>query len=187
MPLHPAVVHVPLGLAMVSPVLFFLLWFMIRKEWLPARAWVLAVVIQALLVGSALYAKELGEEDKEKVEKTLSENQDRHHEHHAGPVMKDKHEHSDQEHSEVEHHEHIAERFIKVEVALLILVLSGLLTRFSFSNQVRFFTVLASLAALYFAYETGHSGGEMVYVKGGAKAYFETSAEIPVATHGAKE
>lgn len=154
MPLHAAVVHVPLGLALISPLVYLVLAILIWKKWLPPRAWILALLIQSLLLGSALYAEKLGHHDHEKVEDVIEEKW-------------------------VEGHEERAEIFIRVEAGVFVFVAMGFLPWLSFADKLRCLAFLTSVVALYFAYQTGHSGGELVYVKGAAKAYFETSVAAP--------
>ncbi len=68
LPLHPAVVHVPLGLALVMPVLLGALVWAIATNRLPGRAWLLALVLQGVLLGAAAVALRTGEQDEERVE-----------------------------------------------------------------------------------------------------------------------
>jgi hypothetical protein len=42
------------------------------RKWLPARAWVVAVVLQAILLASGLLALETGEDDEDRVEALVS-------------------------------------------------------------------------------------------------------------------
>lgn len=154
MPLHPAIVHVPLGLALVSPFIYLLLVVMINKNWLPQKAWLLAVFIQALLMGSVLYAEKLGESDEEKVEQVVAEKW-------------------------IEEHEEKAELFIKVEWVVSLTVVAGLFRWLSFVGKLRYLAVMLSFLTMVSAYLTGHSGGELVYVKGGARAWLEETVPAP--------
>ena len=50
-PLHPAVVHFPIALAALVPLLAVLAIVAIRRRFLPPHSWWLVVLLQALLVG----------------------------------------------------------------------------------------------------------------------------------------
>ena len=51
-PLHPAVVHLPLGLAVVAPAAALLVALAIRQSRLPLRAWTGILVLQAVMMAS---------------------------------------------------------------------------------------------------------------------------------------
>jgi hypothetical protein len=57
-PLHPAVVHLPIALAVLMPLLAAAWIAAIAKGFLPARAWLAVVVLQVLLGASAWLAVE---------------------------------------------------------------------------------------------------------------------------------
>ena len=63
-PLHPAVVHLPIALAILIPGLAILGIFLIHKGFLPSRNWALIVLLLAL---------ETGEEQEERVERVVAE------------------------------------------------------------------------------------------------------------------
>lgn len=82
-PLHPALVHLPLGLAAVLPIAALGLALALWRGWLPARAWVGLVVLQAMLVAGGVVALRTGEADEERVERTVGEASIEAHEHAA--------------------------------------------------------------------------------------------------------
>ncbi|MBK8011754.1 MAG: hypothetical protein IPK13_10400 [Deltaproteobacteria bacterium] len=58
---HPKIVHVPMALGILMPFIaggIALAWW---RKWLPARTWVLAVVLQSVLVASGIVALQTGE------------------------------------------------------------------------------------------------------------------------------
>jgi len=75
LPLHPAVVHVPLGLALVMPALFAGLLWAVYTNRLPRAAWLVGLVLQGFLLGAALVALRTGEQDEERAEARASEAQ----------------------------------------------------------------------------------------------------------------
>src|SRR5215471_7708483 len=75
LPLHPAVVHVPLGLALVMPVLLAGLLWAVYTNRLPRAAWLVGLVLQGVLLGAALVALRTGEQDEERAEVRATEAQ----------------------------------------------------------------------------------------------------------------
>ena len=70
-PLHPAIVHFPIALALLIPVFSMLGILAIRSDLLPRRVWWGVVLLQALLVGFAWLATETGENEEERVERVV--------------------------------------------------------------------------------------------------------------------
>lgn len=146
-PLHPAVVHLPLALAVLLPGLAMLGTFLIHRGFLPTRAWALLVLLQALLVGSAWSALETGEDQEDRVEGFVAERL-------------------------IEAHEEEAERFLLLAGIGLLAMTVGLLPRDAgrvgrvVGSACAFGVLAAGLAA-------GHSGGELVYRHGAANAYVD--------------
>jgi len=144
-PLHPAVVHMPIALAILVPALALLAAVLISRKLTPPRTWLALVLLQGLLVGSAWLALETGEEQEERVEKVVAE---RH----------------------IEAHEEAAERFQLAGVVGLVVVAAGLLPGPA-GGIGRGAAVLVTLAVLAAGVPVGHSGGELVYRHGAANAY----------------
>ncbi len=70
---HPKVVHVPMALGVLMPLIaggLLLAWW---RAWLPRRAWLLAVGLQAILVGSGVLALRTGEVEEERVEGVVAD------------------------------------------------------------------------------------------------------------------
>ncbi|MGH0034665.1 MAG: hypothetical protein ACQGVK_06520 [Myxococcota bacterium] len=144
-PLHPAVVHLPIALAVLIPGLAILTLFLIHRGLLPSRSWALIVLAQALLLGTGWLALETGEEQEDRVEQVVAE---RH----------------------IETHEEAAERFMLVAGIALLATGAGLLPgRQGAAGRVA--GALATLVVLGAGVSVGHSGGELVYKHGAASAY----------------
>jgi len=160
-PLHPAVVHLPIALAVLMPLLAVLAGLAIRQGFVPARTWAAVVLLQAILVGSSWYALETGEDQEERVEEVVAE---RH----------------------IEEHEEAAERLHRLGIAALVLVAAGLLPGTA-GGVARAVGVVATVAVLAAAVPVGHSGGELVYRHGAAQAYTDGVSSVAESRAGAEE
>jgi uncharacterized membrane protein len=158
-PLHPAVVHFPIALAVLAPALALGALVAIRLGRLPARAWAAVVLLQALLVGSGWLALETGEREEDRVEDVVAE-------------------------ARIEAHEAAAERFLAFAAGAAIVSAAGLL-RGRLGRAGRLAGAAASGAALAAAVAVGHSGGELVYRYGAATAYVERAQARSPTPHAA--
>lgn len=152
LPLHPAVVHLPLGIAIILPLLAMGIGIAIWRGWFPAKVWGLVAALHLLLVVSAVYALKTGEKEEEKVEAVVGE-------------------------SALETHEGKAERF--VWAAGLTMLLSGGALFFGKGNSglmVRSFATLGLVAVAGLGLSVGHSGGTLVYRQGAAQAYLPSTS-----------
>jgi uncharacterized membrane protein len=144
-PLHPAIVHFPIVLAVLCPLLAAGALWAIQSGRLSRRSWLAILVLQVALVGTAWIATETGEREEERVEAVVAE---RH----------------------IEAHEDAAERFLTLAALTLPLAAAGMLSgRLGALNRA--LTVALSMVAMLAAASTGHSGGELVYRHGAALAY----------------
>jgi uncharacterized membrane protein len=152
-PLHPAVVHFPIVLAVLMPAIGLAAAWAIHAGRLRAVAWVAVVAVQLMLVGSGWLAAETGEHEEERVERVIAE-------------------------SPIEAHEEAAERFLILAALTLPLAAVGMLAR-PFGAAARGLTVAASLGVAAAVVGVGHSGGELVYEHGAAQAYTQPAASAP--------
>jgi len=157
-PLHPALVHLPLALAVLLPLFAILGALVLASERLPHVTWAVIVLLQLLLVGSAWLAVQSGEREEERVERTVAE-------------------------APIEEHEERAETLLRLAgVGVLLSVLGGL---GGVGGQVgRAGFAAFSLVILVAAVRVGHTGGELVYQHGAASEYVSdltatTSALMP--------
>jgi uncharacterized membrane protein len=144
-PLHPAVVHLPIALAVLVPAFALLAAVTIRMKLVPPRTWVGVLLLQAALVGSGWMALETGEEQEERVEEVVAERY-------------------------IEGHEEKAERFQIAAGVTLAIVAIGLLPGVA-GGIARSASVVAASVVLAAGVQVGHSGGELVYRHGAASAY----------------
>lgn len=147
LPLHPKVVHLPIALAMLMPLLsggLFLAWI---REWLPRRAWWIVVCIQALNVASGFAALASAEGDEHVVERVVSE-------------------------ALIHAHEEAGQGFVATSVAVMLCALfAGWVKRENLARALAGLTIVGSLVALALGVRAGHMGGELVYRHGGAAAF----------------
>lgn len=150
MPLHPIVVHFPLVLAILLPVVILAVIWGQRRRGYGRRAWWIVTALAALLAVTSVISVKTGESDEDRVEQVVSE-------------------------SAIHEHEERAELFQSGAIAFLVLTLALPVVR---SPRVR--TGLAAgaaggsilLAALAIA--VGHTGGTLVYEHNAAAAWSGT-------------
>jgi hypothetical protein len=150
-PLHPAVVHLPIALALLAPAFALGALWAIRRGARPSRAWSLATAVLALLTLSGWAAVESGEQAGEQVESVVP----------AAPV---------------ETHEEAAERFLAISVGVLGVAALGL-ARGRAGQVGRLLGTAGALVLLVAGWSVGHSGGQLVYRYGAASAYASPDAQ----------
>ena len=153
-PLQPALVHFPIVLALLAPLLAAGFFWAIQTGRFPARAWLAVVVFQALIFGSAWITAETGEEEEDRVERVVSEDP-------------------------IEEHEEAAEWFIWITAVTLPFAAAGVLAG-SPGTGARALTIAGTLAAAVAVARVGHTGGLLVYEHGAALAYLDGPAAAEV-------
>jgi len=146
-PLHPALVHFPIVLAALAPLLAAGLLFATATGRAPARAWLAVVVLQAVVAGGGWITAETGEEEEERVEAVVP-------------------------HDPIEAHEEAAEWFVRLAFVALPIAAAGLVAG-RVGRVARGLTVVATLIAALAVARVGHTGGQLVYVHGAAIAYLD--------------
>lgn len=149
-PLHPAVVHFPLVLAMLLPLFVAGSLWVIRGGVDPVRGWALPVALAAALAGSAWLAVETGEAEEDAVERAVPE-------------------------EALHEHEEAGERLLLLSAALLVLAGGGLL-RGPVGTGARYATALGTLVVAVAAVDTGEAGASLVYRHGAASVYVTPAA-----------
>lgn len=151
-PLHPAVVHFPIVLAVLLPLFAIGALVAIRKGARPLRAWSLPLAVGAALTLSSWVAVETGEDQDERVERVVAE-------------------------QPLETHEERAEQFLTLSAVLLLVSATGLV-RGVVGRAGRITATLGAVALVIAAAQVGHTGGELVYRDGAANAYVPTGGGI---------
>lgn len=157
-PLHPAVVHLPIALAVLVPAFALGALWAIRRGARPMRAWGLATAMFAALSLSSWLAVETGEQAGEQVEKVIAE-------------------------APIESHEEAAEQFLMLSVIVLAVAAVGLRSG-RLGQGSRLLATIGGIALLGAGYRVGHSGGQLVYRYGAASAYTNASGTRSVSERG---
>jgi uncharacterized membrane protein len=152
---HPKVVHIPIALGVLMPLLaggVLLAWW---RGWLPARTWVLVVALQGVLLASGMVALQTGEAEEEQVERVVSE-------------------------QAIEEHEEAAEAFVWASGGVLaVMLLAGALGSRRAGLPIAAAATLGTLLVLGLGYRTGQAGGALVYEHGAAQAYSGSAGSGP--------
>ena len=150
--LHPKIVHLPIALAVLMPLLttgLLLAWW---RDWLPGRTWWVAVAFQVVLVVSGFAAMQTGEIDEEPVERVVAE-------------------------THIEAHEEAAERFVWLSVGVLLLFgAAGVPRNRKLAIGLATAALVGSWIVLAAGYQTGQAGGDLVYKHGAAAAFANQDA-----------
>lgn len=159
LPLHPKIVHLPIALAVLMPLLSAGLLAAWWTEVLPRRAWIIAVLLQGLLLGSGFASLRTGEGEEDRVERVV-----------AGSL--------------IEAHEEAAEAFVWGTAAALLLAIAAAAIRNDRRARVAAAAAtLSTLVVLFLGYRTGEAGGRLVYQHGAANAYVsQATSSQPVAS-----
>ncbi len=147
LPLHPAIVHLPLGLAFVIPALAVGFAWAMWKGRVRPRAWVSIFALQAVLLGAGVLAMNTGEREEDRVERVVP-------------------------HTALEQHEEYAEQF--VWATGMTLVFAGLVLVFrkpAIGHALMLATVAGTFIVAGAAVRVGHAGGRLVYVHNAGAAY----------------
>ncbi len=144
---HPKLVHIPIALGVLMPLIAGAVWVAWWRQWLPARSWVLVVGLQAMLLGSGIVALQTGESEEARVERVVPE-------------------------GALDEHEEAAEAFVFASGGVLGLMLLALaLGRRKAGLPSAAVATLGTLAVLALGYRTGQAGGDLVYRHNAASAY----------------
>jgi len=144
-PLHPAVVHFPIVLALLLPLIALAAIVVLRRRASPRPVWAGVILVAVLLAVSSWASVRTGEADEEIVEEALSE----------GPI---------------ESHEEDGERFLLLSGVLTVIMVGGVV-KGRYGTALRYVGLAASILVAGSAVATGHSGGALVYEHGAAEAH----------------
>ncbi len=156
LPLHPAIVHLPLGLAFFAPVAVTILLGLALGGKLSRSHVLIAIALQAVLVVSAVAALQTGEGAEDRAERVVNEQY-------------------------IKTHEHRAQTFTAFAGATLaaMLVALAVANRGAAAKAALAVTLAMTVVGTGFAARTGHAGGELVYVHGAASAWSNSAKTSP--------
>jgi uncharacterized membrane protein len=144
---HPKLVHIPMALGVLMPVISVALLLAWWRNWLPRRGWFIAVALQAILLGSGLVALRSGEAEEDRVERVVDERF-------------------------IEQHEAAAEMFVWAgAVVLVVMALAAVLGAGRAGIPLAAVATLGTFLVLGLGYRTGQAGGSLVYQHGAGQAY----------------
>ncbi|WP_242346359.1 hypothetical protein [Anaeromyxobacter terrae] len=146
LPLHPAIVHLPLGLALAIPLVALGLVLAQLRGRVPRLALGVLLGLQVLLVASGVVAMQLGERDAHQVERVVAERV-------------------------IEAHEERAEVFVWAAGAVLALSAALLFVPARLALGLSAAVAAGTLGVAALGVRTGSAGGEIVYTHGGASAF----------------
>lgn len=157
MPLHPAVVHFPLALTVLLPVLVLVFAWAIKSGKMSKELWLVIIGMQVLITGSGYLALETGETDEDKVSAIVTK-------------------------KIVHEHEEAAEIFVGTTVVSLVAGIVAWFLQPAFQDKARLAVMFFSLLPLFFGWQAGKLGGEIVYRHGGASAHSDVREILRVET-----
>lgn len=151
-PLHPMIVHFPVVLSVLLPIIAVGSLWAIRGGARPLRAWGVTVAAAALLSLSALMSEKTGEQQEDRVGDVVGE-------------------------ARVEAHAEKAEALLATSIGVLAVLALGLIPGDK-GRAARYVGAVGTLAVGVLAYQAGHSGGELVYKYNAASAYAGAGAAM---------
>jgi hypothetical protein len=144
---HPRVVHLPIALGVLMPLVTAGLLVAWWRTWLPARGWIVAVALQAILVASGVVSINSGERQEERVERIVPKRF-------------------------LHEHEEAAEAFVWAAGGVLaVMVIAGALSKRRAGLPLALVATVGTFVVLPLGVHAGRTGGGLVYEHGAAGAY----------------
>ena len=158
-PVHPLIVHIPIVISFILPVLIIVFALMIKKNKMSANSWLVIIGLQLTVVAGGYISLETGETEEHNVKHVVSKKL-------------------------IHEHEEAAEVFVGVSVLALVLSIGSLFLRKEIAFPVKLTVSFIALVAGYLAFQTGELGGELVYKHGAANAYITDEPQGLLPTPG---
>ena len=150
-PNHALIVHFPLALAFLMPVLVLVVAFMMKKNKISNEGWLIIVGLQLVMTATGYASLQTGETEESIVERVVDKKL-------------------------ISEHEEAAEIFVGSTVIGLALSIAVYFLRAELQLYVQLGIVFFGLISTYFAFNAGKLGGELVYEHGAASAYAQVIA-----------
>lgn len=154
LPLHPAVVHIPLGVAFLMPILVAILALGVRRTAFPRKTWLLPIVAQVVLVAGGFVGMQSGENEEDRAEQVVAK---------AG----------------IHDHERAAKVFTYSAAGGLVILVAAAVVPVKAAGWFALLAFLASLGVAGMGAYAGHLGGKLVYRDGAAAAYAQPGKAAP--------
>lgn len=158
-PVHPLIVHFPIVLTFILPILIVVFAYMIKINKATPKSWLIIIGLQLAVVVTGYISLETGETEEHTVEKVVSK-------------------------KIIHEHEEAAEIFVGSTVLALVLSIGAFFIRKEIGFPVKLGIAALTLVSCYLAYQTGLLGGELVYKHGAASAYTDASQASLLPTPG---
>jgi uncharacterized membrane protein len=136
-PLHPAVVHFPIVLMYIAPIVVVWAAWRARRSEFPMRTWLIVPVFFGAIVVSGFVAKQTGNDGEELAEEFV-------------------------DHDVIETHEERGEQFVLFALGAFIVSIAGFASGKA-GQALKGLTLIAALTGVVLITRVGHSGGTMVY------------------------
>ena len=151
---HPKIVHLPMALAVLMPLVAGGAAFAWWRGWFDRRVWVIVLLLQAALAGSGFVSMNTGEAEEDHVEEIVAEQY-------------------------IESHEEAAELFVWASAIMLaLMVLPLVLPEGRFRTAAAVGAVVGTLLVFGLGFRTGEAGGRLVYEHGATQAYVGGGGDI---------
>jgi uncharacterized membrane protein len=154
LPLHPIIVHLPLVLALLAPLVLVGVTIWTRRPGASRSGWLLAGALQVAVLLGGLAALQSGERDEERVERVV-----------PGAA--------------IEAHEAAAQLFVAGAGVALALTLGALLLHRKGTPWAGGLAVIAAVAVAGLGVRTGHAGGQLVYQHNAGAAWAQAAGSPP--------
>ena len=149
-PLHPALVHFPIVLALLLPLVVAAAFVAVKRGVSPRMAWLAPIAFAFLLLASVWATVETGEKEEDVVEDVVA-------------------------HETLETHEEAGKRFLLLSLVSLLVIAGGAAP--GRTGQIgRASGAVMSIVLAVAVFGVGRSGGELVYTHGAAQAYASAPA-----------
>ena len=145
-PVHPMIVHFPLALTFILPLLIIVFAYLIKTNKMAPQGWFIIIGLQLAVVATGYMSLETGENEEDLVVKVLDKKL-------------------------INEHEEAAEIFVGSVVIGLVLSIGVFFIQNEFQFPIKLAIAIIGLLSCYFAYVAGSLGGELVYKHGAASAY----------------
>lgn len=153
-PFHPMIVHFPMALTFILPVLVLVFAYMIHINKMTPRGWLIIVGLQLVVTITGYVSLESGETEEHTVSKVVAKDY-------------------------IHAHEEAAEIFVGSTVIALVVSIGAFFLRKELQLPIKVAVAVIGLVSCYLAYRTGTLGGELVYQHGAASAYAVGAESAP--------